>query len=213
MVGSEAGAPMKALLNLFFAIAVIAYPFLVYWGLTRFQPRVLALMLLGLFAMRWVVAGKLNAAAVKSLLPVAGAVAATMSLVLIFGDGRLLLLNPVFINLVFLAAFAYTLRRPPSMIERFARLRENDLPAQAIPYCRKVTIVWCVFFLVNGGVALWTALAASVKVWTLYNGLISYGLMGVLFAIEYLVRRVQMRKHAAMAANGKTLALSKAEPP
>jgi len=202
---------MKAILNLLFAIAVIAYPFLVYWGLTRFQPRVLALMLLGLFGLRWVLAGKLNAAAVKSLLPVAGAVLATMSLVLIFGDGRLLLLNPVFINLVFLAAFAFTLRRPPSMIERFARLRDRNLPDEAIPYCRKVTVVWCVFFVVNGGIALWTATKAAVEMWTLYNGLISYGLMGLLFGIEYLVRRVQMRRHEA-AAGGKTLATSKAEP-
>jgi uncharacterized membrane protein len=43
--------------------------------------------------------------------------------------------------------------------------------------------------------ALYTALFTSMATWTLYNGLIAYLLMGLLFAGEYLVRlRVKARK-------------------
>jgi uncharacterized membrane protein len=74
------------------------------------------------------------------------------------------------------------------MIERFARLQEPHLSETAIRYTRQVTIVWCVFFVLNGSIALYTALFCEMKTWALYNGLIAYVLMGALFAGEYLVR-------------------------
>jgi uncharacterized membrane protein len=46
-----------------------------------------------------------------------------------------------------------------------------------------------VFFAVNGSVALATALWASTALWTLYNGLVAYLLMGALMGGEWLVRR------------------------
>jgi uncharacterized membrane protein len=98
-------------------------------------------------------------------------------------------LYPALVNGTMLAAFGYSLVFPPSMAERFARMREPDLPAPAIRYTRRVTQVWCLFFAVNGAVALLTALRTSVAVWWLYNGLIAYLLMALMFACEYLARR------------------------
>lgn len=74
------------------------------------------------------------------------------------------------------------------MIERFARLHEPDLPESGVRYTRKVTFVWCAFFILNGAAALWTALQASLELWALYNGLIAYVLMGALLGGEFLVR-------------------------
>jgi uncharacterized membrane protein len=62
-----------------------------------------------------------------------------------------------------------------------------------------VTQVWCLFFLCNGGVALYTALYSSLAFWTLYNGLIAYVLMGLVFAIEYGVRQLVRRGNGAAA--------------
>jgi uncharacterized membrane protein len=98
-------------------------------------------------------------------------------------------LYPVLVNAVLLGVFAYSLIFPPSMIERFARMSEPNLPAQAIGYTRRVTQIWCVFFGINGAIALMTALCASPAIWTLYNGLIAYLLMGLLLAGEYVIRR------------------------
>jgi uncharacterized membrane protein len=94
-----------------------------------------------------------------------------------------------------LTAFAYSLAYPPSVVERIARMQEPDLPDAAIGYTRRVTQVWCVFFIFNGAVALATALYATPAVWSLYNGVIAYGLMGTLFGIEYLVRLRFRRRH------------------
>jgi uncharacterized membrane protein len=97
-------------------------------------------------------------------------------------------LYPVLVNGVLFSVFAYSLVSPPSMIERFARIREPNLPVRAISYTRRVTQVWCIFFFANGAIALVTALWASPATWTLYNGLIAYVMMGLLFAGEYVVR-------------------------
>ena len=75
------------------------------------------------------------------------------------------------------------------MVERLARLREPELPDSAIRYTRQVTQVWCLFFMLNGLIAASLTLWAPLSWWTLYNGLIAYGLMGLLFAIEWLIRQ------------------------
>lgn len=120
-----------------------------------------------------------------ALLTAAAAVAAIATM-----DGDLSVrLYPVFMNAAMLAAFAGTLVYPPSMIERFARITKPDLPPKAVAYARKVTMVWAGFFLVNGAIALWTAVSGSWTIWTIYNGGIAYALMGALFLMEYCGRR------------------------
>ena len=75
-------------------------------------------------------------------------------------------------------------------------MRDPQLPEQAISYTRRVTQVWCVFFTVNGAIALYTALYASSALWSLYNGFLAYIFIGLLFAGEYCVRRrVMVRQH------------------
>ncbi|TCS35558.1 putative membrane protein [Paucimonas lemoignei] len=97
-------------------------------------------------------------------------------------------LYPVLVSAVMLGVFGYSLISPPSLIERLARMQDPDLPPYAVSYTYRVTQAWCVFFLINGAIALGTALWASPAVWSLYNGVISYVLMGCLFGGEYLVR-------------------------
>ncbi|STQ08598.1 Predicted membrane protein [Enterobacter cloacae] len=52
-----------------------------------------------------------------------------------------------------------------------------------------MTKVWCGFFIGNGAVALFTVLYADLRLWTLWNGMLSYILMGTLMAGEWLVRQ------------------------
>ncbi|HEV2607375.1 MAG TPA: hypothetical protein VGT79_05280, partial [Xanthomonadaceae bacterium] len=97
-------------------------------------------------------------------------------------------LYPVLVSGVMLVVFGLSLRHPPTAIERIARLHDPQLPPEAVAYTRKVTEVWCFFFIANGGISLATAIWATDRVWAIYNGLISYVLMGILFAGEWLVR-------------------------
>jgi uncharacterized membrane protein len=75
-------------------------------------------------------------------------------------------------------------------------MTEPDLPESGVRYTRAVTRLWIGFFIFNGCVALGTAVWASDEVWILYNGVVAYLLMGVLFAGEWLVRGWFRSKHA-----------------
>src|SRR5215216_6542933 len=91
---------------------------------------------------------------------------------LAYWSGGLLPLRfyPVLVNAVFLTVFAYSLIVPPSTIERLARLQDPNLPPVAVAYTRAVTQVWCLFFALNGAIALYTALFSSIAQWSFYNG-------------------------------------------
>lgn len=180
--------PLTALLG----AVTIAYPLLVYFGIGHLSPRLLALLLAGLAVGRALIA--------RQPFWWAAAAAALLLALMAFVGGALmpLKLYPVLVSLLFLGVFGISLWRPPSIIERIARASEPHFPDSAIPYTRRVTQVWCGFFLLNGSLALITALWASTAIWALYNGLLSYLLMGCLFAGEWLVRRqVKARAEAA----------------
>ena len=169
--------------NLVLLLGTLAYPFLVYFSLGHFEPRWLALLLVGLALIRLLAGRTMSSWAM---------VAITLPLAALAWLGNALMpikLYPVAVNGLMLVLFSWTLLNPPSAIERLARLREPDLPGKAVVYTRQVTQVWCLFFVVNGGIALTTAYWGSEAAWALYNGLISYVLMGVLAAVEWLVRR------------------------
>jgi len=115
-------------------------------------------------------------------------VAAALAFVALIDPELSVRLYPAFMNAAMLITFARTLWRPPSMIERFARLMEPDLPESGVRYTRAVTWIWVGFFAINGAIAVWTALYANWTTWTLYNGLIAYVGIGALIVCEMLVR-------------------------
>ncbi len=81
------------------------------------------------------------------------------------------------------------------MVYRLATLKDKSIAIspyrkKIAAYCRNVTLVWCCFFIVNGSIALMSVFGDSYRFWALYNGCIAYILMGLLFAGEYIVRKV-----------------------
>ncbi|MEC8916113.1 MAG: hypothetical protein VX796_00670 [Pseudomonadota bacterium] len=104
---------------------------------------------------------------------------------------------PVIVNLALLLVFSHGLRHPPPLIERLARRQEPDLPPHAVRYTRRVTQAWCVFFVLNGSVALITAIHANLDVWAWYNGGIVYALMLAMFLGEWCIRQRVKRRAAA----------------
>ena len=168
----------------------LLYPLAIWLGHGRVEPRWMACLLVAVAATR-LPALKISRAARWS---VAGAM--LLAVAAVWNNAVLpLKLYPVLVNAALLAAFGYSLAHPPSLVERFARLREPDLPPAAVGYTRRVTQVWCVFFVFNGAAALGTALWASEEVWSLYTSVISYILMGLLFGIEFLCRLRFKRLH------------------
>ena len=183
-------------------LATLLYPLVVFYGLAEFSVRIVSLLLLLLFLVRLFVL-KINGdsfnKADEVLTPVMQKSISLLVLVFLLFSFVAnieigLLFYPVIINSTLAFIFSYSLVNPPPVIERLARLTQADLPLHAVVYTRKVTKVWLAFFIMNGLIAIYTALFTNLQTWTLYNGFIAYILMALLFAGEYLVRlRVQKR--------------------
>ena len=191
---------MSRLGALLAALLLLAYPLLVWWGLSGtalplWLPAGLAL----LFVLRllptptawrpWFMLSRLLAAG--------GLLLCTLSL--LCREAGWLLYYPLLVSLGLLLLFGWSLFQPMSLVERLARLQEPDLPPAAVSYTRRVTQVWCLFFAANGLMAAYTIYRGDLALWSLYNGLISYLLMGTLMAGEYLIRR---RIKARLAQRG-----------
>nr|AGS53041.1 FIGfam138462: acyl-CoA synthetase, AMP-(fatty) acid ligase [uncultured bacterium contig00031] len=85
------------------------------------------------------------------------------------------------------------------MIYRFAVLQDKSIAHSAgknatASYCKKVTVVWVVFFICNGSMAAWSIFSGSGIFWAVYNGAVSYILMGILFTVEFIVRKKVQKK-------------------
>ncbi len=166
----------------------IIYPFLIWFSLDYLQPRYLALALAGLFLFRF-----FNhypnqpTGGVWSLVLVACPL--SLLIIALVNETSWLLAYPVFVSLLFFTVFASSLVHPPTIVERLARLEDPDLPPKGVIYTRKVTQVWCGFFLVNATISLITIWHGDPWLWSLYNGGLFYVLMGLLMVAEMAVRR------------------------
>lgn len=189
---------MSRLFALLPGMVLLAYPFVVWWGLHQGELIWLCLALGLLFALRllpqpvrW-----REMAALSRLLAGVGLLLCALSLLCRRAD--LLLYYPVLVSGSLLALFGWSLWQPMTLVERIARLQEPQLPPAAIRYTRQVTRIWCGFFIFNGAIAIATIWHGDLALWSLYNGLLSYLLMGTLMAGEWLVRqrvRARMVQH------------------
>lgn len=184
---------MKFFVFILIAITTICYPFLIYWGLSNFDISILAIGGILLATIQFSLRSLENKKNIKQFLPLTLALLITYFFAFFLKDSIYMQFTPVIVNLNFLILFSTSLFKPPSMVERFARLRYKDLPPEATPYCRKVTLIWMLFFIANGSIAFWSVFQ-DLKTWTFYNGFLAYILMGILFASEFLYRSLFIKK-------------------
>lgn len=171
-------------------VLALLYPLLLILLLQYLGVQAIAYLLAGLGIVRLPALRQGWEQALTALLPLGLAI----SMVCI--DSLLLAkLYPVLMNCLMFGVFFSSLLKPPSVIERIARIRTPDLPDNAVGYTRKVTMMWCGFFSLNGAMALWTVLYAPLAIWVWYNGIVAYVLMGLLFLGEwgYRLRYVQKK--------------------
>jgi uncharacterized membrane protein len=172
-------------------LLVPAYPFVVWFALERWSSRGVALLALAVLALRAATMREALAAAAESRVAL-GAVVALCVAAALFDWQPLLLAVPVVASGFAALLFGRSLASVP-LVERFARADHPELISELTGYCRTVTRVWFVFLVANAAVALGLALFAPLATWALYTGLISYLLMGLLFAAEWLVRQGRLR--------------------
>ncbi|MDA7618199.1 hypothetical protein N8703_02745 [Verrucomicrobia bacterium] len=185
---------MRALM-LLLTLALLAYPLVVYFGLSRWGVSGVSCVLGVLFLIRLIIGGKTKLTHLKVIVYLSGSVGLVLVLLsAAFRQAGLILFYPVAVNVLMLLFFSGSLYQEQTVIERLARLREPEFPENGVRYTRTVTKVWCAFFMVNGAIAFITCFQA-LEVWTIYNGLISYLLIGMLFVSEFLTRRRIIKKY------------------
>ena len=178
--------PKGRLLPALLVVVGLAYPLLVYYGLKVVSYQTVGIGLLALLIFRAAV-GRRGGLDRREQLVLGGSIIAVAVLFLIEPQIAVKA-YPLIVNLILALVFGYSLLVPPTAIERIALIAEPNLDDDGRRYTRKVTWVWLVFFLANGSVAGMLALYGSLEMWTLYNGLIAYLLIGSLFGGELLVR-------------------------
>jgi uncharacterized membrane protein len=179
------------------ALLYVAYPILVFLSFRAGENALagpLCAVIAGLKLRQGLLRRGLGswAATAVSLALAAGIVAASAR----FSVAPLFL--PAVTSFFLLAVFAVSLAFPPNIIERIARAQEPNLHQEGAQYCRRVCFVWIAFLAANGTIAL-DSTFRSVQWWSLYNGLISYLLIGALFCAEYLCRLRIKRRFASSA--------------
>jgi len=188
---------MKILVGALTTVLVVLYPVGIWFGLTHFSARTVSLWILAilvptaLFRFR-----KARREDVWAVMRIPLVIAVTVGAGALFDDERFILATPVLINLALLATFASTLRGVP-IIERFARMQLGEELSEAHRrHCRQVTWAWIGFFGLNATVAaVLASREAWIDAWAAYNGGIAYGLMGAMFAVEYVVRQYRFREY------------------
>jgi len=190
---------MRSVLKVLSGILAFLYPFLIYAGLHYFNAssKVLVLLIVAVGTVYFLAyTDDAKGKGIRNL-RFWGMITAVLILSVLtyltenIGYAKL---YPVIMNIFLLMSFSLTLQKGPNMIFRFATLQDKSIleseEKSAIEnYCRKVTVVWIGFFIINGSIAFFTVFWADDKIWTLYNGFISYICMGMLFAIEWIVRK------------------------
>jgi uncharacterized membrane protein len=193
MTGRVGGALRAAAVALE-TVIFVAFPLLVFAGVSRLGARTTALALFAVLLPGAVRAAARGRGRLRAGLVLPLSTAVLLALAAALDDGRFMLAYPVLVNGALLLQFGLSLRGRRSLVETFALLQVPDLSEAEQRYCRSVTKVWCAFFVLNGTAAALLALFAPRPWWAAYTGAIAYGLVAVLFAAEYVVRKARFQR-------------------
>ncbi len=188
----------KTLWKGFLGLLFLGYPFLIYFFAKSVPLFYLLACFVGLNLLRAAFplfrkSKPLNFIQKNTL--VTAIIGAVIMTTLCFWNGEIApLFYSVIMSLTMSLLFGITLLYPPTLIEQIARLSTPTLDAEGIVYTRKVTLIWCLFCFVNAVLSFITVIVNNLDIWVLYNGCISYILMGLLIFGEYIMRKRVMKR-------------------
>jgi uncharacterized membrane protein len=186
---------MKTILGAISALFLIASPWVLYWTLTQHGVGVAAALLVGWVIVRTIpilLAAKREQRIAALQLP---AIALGFACIGWLSDnGTWLLVLPSATQGAFGLAFLRSLSGTP-LIEHFARMVKPELRPAELAHCRTWTRIWGFYLLALAALGLALARWATLTVWTVYVGIVSYALVAVLFAIEYVIRKIRFRDY------------------
>ena len=178
---------MSTTAKILLTLLSLIYPLLWYYGRSQGWFYALAGLLMAL----WLGRAYLQSDRIQKRISLL--VAAFFALTLLFRLPDSMYWYPVWVSGLMLFVFTLSLTQKQSAIEKIARLQHPDLPPEGVVYTRRITQIWCAFFLLNGSLAALLVFVEAYHLWALYTGIISYVLMGFLLGGEYLYRKFVLK--------------------
>lgn len=129
---------------------------------------------------------------IKRILPILF----TLLIVFLFYIKRIVILKfyPPICNCFIFLIFFISLFTKETVIQKIARMSGEKMTDGILNYTRKVTYVWCIFTFINLIISVWTIFLPD-NIWILYNGIISYVLIGIIFGVEYIIRTIFRKRN------------------
>jgi len=109
-------------------------------------------------------------------------------------------LYPALASLAYLTIMVTSFFFPPPLayyfVDIFDKSIKTKIPKEIFDnFCHRATVIWCVFFVIDGIIASITAYLGSDFVWGIYNGGITYCVMGLIFVGEFIVLKTIEKKY------------------
>lgn len=165
--------------KIIFGVFAVAYPFIVFWALKKD----IALKFIGFVLLLSVIFSWTRSK--NTILFILGLL---LCLSIIFFNQEIFVkLYPVLMNTGVFALFAVSLKKTP-LVTKFAEKMHKTMDEATIKYTRNATYAWAIVMGCNAVVSFIT-IFLSDEIWTLYNGLVSYMVIGTTMLIEYIIRK------------------------
>ena len=186
----------KSVVKVFLVALLVTYPLFVFLALVVFElpisivsigMMIIAIAYFGFFSTK----GKRNWSAI-----LLGVMAIA---VLITQSEMVLKFYPIVLTLVFLFVFGVPLLRGKSIISYFAMMMDSAIethPGRGMleRCCKALNIVWIIHFIVSLTINFLIVFGSTLKIWTLYNALISYIVQGLIIALQFPIVEMSNRK-------------------
>jgi len=187
-----------------FGIIAIMYPILVFCALVVFKLPISYLSIgIIIFAIAYSIVNSRNYKGKHTIIlfvsPMILCVIGVISLCL--DDSPIFIkLYPALASLSYLIIMLTSFFFPPPLayyfIDIFDKSIKTKIPKDVFNiFCYRATILWCVFFFVDGTIAIITAFFGSDFIWGIYNGGITYFVMGLIFLGEFIVLKIIEKKY------------------
>ncbi len=185
---------MKKTLNIIFTSLMALYPTFVFFALsfTDISTETIAIGMLVICGIAFL----LNIKTSNRYTPLFACIIAVLML---FSDAKTVLkFYPIGVVFLVLWAFGITLFQKNTIVFGFARFLDSsilDHPglAEIKKYCRRITEVWCAWFIVNIIIDFVFVFSGDFKTWAIFNGPICLGVQIVIFVGEFIARYFFMK--------------------
>jgi uncharacterized membrane protein len=196
---------LKRRIKYLFGALIVLYPVLVFSALVIFKLsiRYLSVFIIALAIAYFLVNRHNYKGRHRMVVFISPALLCCIGIICLITKSSLTLkIYPALADLVYLVIMGTSIFIPPPVVFYFINMFDKTIKDHIEPgflehYCRKAAIVWCVFFVFDGAVALVTVFWASDIVWGIYNGGITYVLMGLIFVGEYFILKMIEKKSLA----------------